>query len=383
MHGPVVAQGASQRISTTRIGRIPACRQLAVVRAPVRSPPRCRRSPMRSVTRRAAAIYLFARDHGAATGVTAATVAERVRRPPERRPPPPRQARRRRLPRGRPVERRRGCRCRSPVEALRRGRRRAPHDDADFPVRSDDLVLSLLGRALAIVCRATQAEAMAEEVGQEYGRAMAAGLTGDATRTPASVRCARRCRPSPMRSPRTGSPPTPTAQQPAADHQQPLPVRRRRHRAPGHLRRRPRDGQGHARRARRRTATTRRRHHRVELRPAATRSAPPPSDATPGSDASQRCGDGSIIVAVLGVLDHGDDGVARLRGAPRRTAAAGRTRSSADTASAAVRSTSSSTRRNAMSIPLDTPAAVMIRRSRCSTTRSAGRGRAVLVQLVP
>ena len=39
-------------------------------------------------------------------------------------------------------------------------------------------------------------------------------------------------------------------------------------------------------------------------------------------------------------------------------------------ASAAVRSTSSSTSRNAMSMPLDTPAAVMIRRSRCSTTRS-------------
>ena len=40
-------------------------------------------------------------------------------------------------------------------------------------------------------------------------------------------------------------------------------------------------------------------------------------------------------------------------------------------ASAAVRSTTSSTRRRAMSMPLDTPAAVMIRRSRCSTTRVA------------
>jgi predicted ArsR family transcriptional regulator len=48
---------------------------------------------------------------------------------------------------------------------------------ADLPVHSDDLVLSLLGRALALLPRA-QAEAMAEEVGQEYGAAMAQGLTG-------------------------------------------------------------------------------------------------------------------------------------------------------------------------------------------------------------
>lgn len=48
----------------------------------------------------------------------------------------------------------------------------------DVPVRSDDLVLSLLGKALALLPR-DQAEAMAEQVGQEYGRAMAVGLTGD------------------------------------------------------------------------------------------------------------------------------------------------------------------------------------------------------------
>jgi predicted ArsR family transcriptional regulator len=45
------------------------------------------------------------------------------------------------------------------------------------PVRSDDLVLSLLGKALAML-PADKAQAMAEEVGQEYGRAMAQGLTG-------------------------------------------------------------------------------------------------------------------------------------------------------------------------------------------------------------
>jgi predicted ArsR family transcriptional regulator len=47
----------------------------------------------------------------------------------------------------------------------------------EFPVRSDDLVLSLLGRSLAMLPR-DAAEQMAEEVGREYGVAMAAGLTG-------------------------------------------------------------------------------------------------------------------------------------------------------------------------------------------------------------
>jgi predicted ArsR family transcriptional regulator len=47
----------------------------------------------------------------------------------------------------------------------------------DVPVRSDDLVLSLLGKALALLPQ-DQAESMAEQVGQEYGQAMAAGLSG-------------------------------------------------------------------------------------------------------------------------------------------------------------------------------------------------------------
>ncbi len=47
----------------------------------------------------------------------------------------------------------------------------------DVPVHSDDLVLSLLGRALSLLPR-DKAEVMAEEVGQEYGRALAQGLTG-------------------------------------------------------------------------------------------------------------------------------------------------------------------------------------------------------------
>lgn len=53
----------------------------------------------------------------------------------------------------------------------------AKADVVDVPVKSDDLVLSLLGRALRLLPR-EEAEAMAEEVGQEYGRAMAQGMTG-------------------------------------------------------------------------------------------------------------------------------------------------------------------------------------------------------------
>ena len=42
----------------------------------------------------------------------------------------------------------------------------------EFPARRDDLLVTLLGRALALVPE-EQAEAMAEEVGEEYGRSLA------------------------------------------------------------------------------------------------------------------------------------------------------------------------------------------------------------------
>ena len=54
--------------------------------------------------------------------------------------------------------------------------------DIGFPVRSDDLLLSLLGRALDRLPH-DEAEMIAEEVGQEYGRAMAEGLTGEAMKS--------------------------------------------------------------------------------------------------------------------------------------------------------------------------------------------------------
>ncbi len=47
----------------------------------------------------------------------------------------------------------------------------------ELPVKTDDLVLTLLGRALALVPPA-EAERMAEDVGEEYGRAMASGMAG-------------------------------------------------------------------------------------------------------------------------------------------------------------------------------------------------------------
>jgi predicted ArsR family transcriptional regulator len=58
----------------------------------------------------------------------------------------------------------------------------------EFPVRHDDLLVSLLGRALALIPR-DEAERMAEEVGIEYGRVMAASL-GDTTEGQRSFRSA-------------------------------------------------------------------------------------------------------------------------------------------------------------------------------------------------
>ena len=48
----------------------------------------------------------------------------------------------------------------------------------EFPVRQDDLVVALLSKALRMLPE-EQAEAMAEEVGIEYGRAMALTMGAD------------------------------------------------------------------------------------------------------------------------------------------------------------------------------------------------------------
>jgi len=122
-------------------------------------------------------IYLFTRDHARGDGVTASEVAAEVGVHPN--------VARHHLDKlaaggyvevvGRtaPGERRAGRPSKRYVAVA------ANALDAGVPVRSDDLVLALLGRALDRLPR-HEAEDMAEEVGATYGRAMAAGLTGDA-----------------------------------------------------------------------------------------------------------------------------------------------------------------------------------------------------------
>src|SRR4051794_28720402 len=49
------------------------------------------------------------------------------------------------------------------------------HMNLEFPLRHDDLMVTLLGRALALLPRG-DAEAMAEEVGVEYGKTLAMSI---------------------------------------------------------------------------------------------------------------------------------------------------------------------------------------------------------------
>jgi predicted ArsR family transcriptional regulator len=128
-------------------------------------------------------IYLFAREHP--DGVTASQVAEQFGLHPN-------VARHHldRLAAGGylevAVERAEGAGAGRPSKRYRS----VANVSIDVPVRSDDLVLSLLGKALALLPR-EQAEAMAEQVGQEYGQAMAAGLSGpDAAAGQRSLRSA-------------------------------------------------------------------------------------------------------------------------------------------------------------------------------------------------
>lgn len=64
----------------------------------------------------------------------------------------------------------------------------AKGDQLDLPVRHDDVLVTLLGRALDMLPR-DQAEAMAEEVGIEYGRLMAQSM-GDTNDQQRSFRSA-------------------------------------------------------------------------------------------------------------------------------------------------------------------------------------------------
>lgn len=66
----------------------------------------------------------------------------------------------------------------------RRYRTHGEEVELDLPVRHDDVLISLLGKALAMI-PADRAEAMAEEVGVEYGRTMARAMgdVGDVQRS--------------------------------------------------------------------------------------------------------------------------------------------------------------------------------------------------------
>lgn len=61
-----------------------------------------------------------------------------------------------------------------------------PEMTLELPVRHDDLLVTLLGKALSLLPPAT-AEAMAEEVGLEFGKAMAASMGSVATASPADA----------------------------------------------------------------------------------------------------------------------------------------------------------------------------------------------------
>ena len=119
-------------------------------------------------------VYLFVREHGGERGVTASAVADEVGVHPN-------VARHHldKLAAGGYLEVQSGKVAGGGAGRPSKRYQAVAGVDNDFPVRSDDLVLSLLGRALTRLSP-DDAEQMAEEVGAEYGRAMAAGLTGDA-----------------------------------------------------------------------------------------------------------------------------------------------------------------------------------------------------------
>jgi predicted ArsR family transcriptional regulator len=73
------------------------------------------------------------------------------------------------------VQRRTGTGAGRPSKRYRAGAREVA---VELPVRHDDVLVALLGRALSML-PAEQAEAMAEEVGAEYGRAMASAMSPD------------------------------------------------------------------------------------------------------------------------------------------------------------------------------------------------------------
>ena len=121
-------------------------------------------------------IYLFAHERSdePAGGVTAAEVAERFELHPN-------VARHHldKLAGGGYVEVATGRTSTGAGRPSKRYRVTSPEMSLELPVRHDDLLVTLLGKALSLLPDATAA-AMAEEVGLEYGKAMAAAMGGPA-----------------------------------------------------------------------------------------------------------------------------------------------------------------------------------------------------------
>ena len=212
-------------------------------------------------------IYLFVHgrsavvdaDVASATGVTAAEVAERFDLHPN-------VARHHldKLAGGGYVEVATGRTGTGAGRPSKRYRVSSPEMALEVPVRQDDLLVTLLGKALSLLPDDT-ASAMAEEVGMEYGQTMAATMGGPATGGAPTTAAAQRS----FRTALHAVADALTAHGFAAhaerhgdglrivsDH---CPFGGRRHRAPRDLRRRPGPGAGHARRPLRRR---RRRHLR-------------------------------------------------------------------------------------------------------------------------
>jgi predicted ArsR family transcriptional regulator len=126
-------------------------------------------------------IYLYVHEH--TEGVTAAQVAEHARLHPN-------VARHHldKLASGGHLEVTAGRGGGGAGRPSKRYKAAAKHVTLDAPVRADDLVLTMLGRALTLLSP-EQAQTMAEEVGADYGRAMAAGLS-DSSQGQRSLRAA-------------------------------------------------------------------------------------------------------------------------------------------------------------------------------------------------
>jgi predicted ArsR family transcriptional regulator len=129
-------------------------------------------------------IYLFAHEHSDDGGVTAAEVAERFTLHPN-------VARHHldKLAGGGYLEVNIARDAKAGAgRPSKRYQPSAPQIAVEMPVRHDDILTTLLGRALTMLPR-EQAEAMAEEVGMEYGRVLAASM-GDTDDTRRSFRSA-------------------------------------------------------------------------------------------------------------------------------------------------------------------------------------------------